>query len=108
MALETLRLAVSSIVQNRMRAFLTTLGIIIGIASVIAMMEIGQGSSSAMQQTVASMGANSMMIWSGLAISMMRRASGLSMPMTITLACSTRADSLSHISMEMCGISSSI
>jgi ABC-type antimicrobial peptide transport system permease subunit len=52
-----------------MRAVLTTLGIIIGISAVIAMMEIGQGSSSAMQKSVASMGASSMMIWPGQAFS---------------------------------------
>ena len=44
--------------RNVMRSALTCLGIIIGIASVIAMAEIGQGSSNLMQQTVASMGAN--------------------------------------------------
>src|SRR3954470_8482601 len=41
-----------------MRSILTCLGIIIGIAAVIAMVEIGQGSSHAIQQTIASMGAN--------------------------------------------------
>ena len=41
-----------------MRSVLTCLGIIIGIAAVIAMMEIGQGSSNAIQQTIVSMGAN--------------------------------------------------
>ena len=41
-----------------MRSLLTCLGIIIGIAAVIAMMEIGQGSSSSIQQTIAKMGAN--------------------------------------------------
>src|SRR5438552_9828180 len=41
-----------------MRSALTCLGIIIGIGSVIAMVEIGQGSSHAIQQTIASMGAN--------------------------------------------------
>ena len=46
-------------------AILTTLGIIIGIAAVIAMMEIGKGSSAAIQQTIASMGANNLMILPG-------------------------------------------
>ena len=41
-----------------MRSLLTCLGIIIGIAAVIAMMEIGRGSSSSIEQTIASLGAN--------------------------------------------------
>ena len=44
--------------RNVMRSLLTCLGIIIGIAAVIAMMEIGQGSSFTIQQTIAKMGAN--------------------------------------------------
>jgi ABC-type antimicrobial peptide transport system permease subunit len=52
-----------------MRAGLTTLGIIIGVAAVIAMMEIGQGSSDAIQKTIASMGANSLLIMPGTAAS---------------------------------------
>jgi ABC-type antimicrobial peptide transport system permease subunit len=67
--LRTFKTAVRALRRNPMRAVLTTLGIIIGIASVIAMMEIGQGSASAMQKTVASMGANSMMIWPGQSFS---------------------------------------
>src|SRR5580765_3284984 len=61
----TLRMAINALRRNVMRSVLTTLGIIIGIAAVIAMMEIGQGSSSAMQKTVSSMGANSLMVWPG-------------------------------------------
>jgi len=41
-----------------MRSILTCLGIIIGIAAVIAMMEIGRGSSSMIEQSIASLGAN--------------------------------------------------
>jgi ABC-type antimicrobial peptide transport system permease subunit len=61
----TFKTAIRALRRNVMRAVLTTLGIIIGIASVIAMMEIGQGSSSAMQKSVAAMGANTLMIWPG-------------------------------------------
>ena len=42
--------------RNPMRASLTTLGIIIGVSAVIAMMEIGSGSSAAIQKTIASDG----------------------------------------------------
>ena len=48
-----------------MRAALTTLGIIIGVAAVIAMMEIGRGSSSAIQRAIANMGANSILVLPG-------------------------------------------
>jgi ABC-type antimicrobial peptide transport system permease subunit len=52
-----------------MRAALTTLGIIIGVAAVIAMMGIGKGSSTAIQQTISSMGANNLLIHPGTAAS---------------------------------------
>src|SRR3954468_988072 len=65
----TFRTALRALRRNVMRAVLTTLGIVIGIGAVIAMMEIGQGSSAQMQKTVASMGASSMMIWPGQAFS---------------------------------------
>jgi ABC-type antimicrobial peptide transport system permease subunit len=52
------RAAVHALRRNVMRSVLTCLGIIIGIAAVIAMVEIGQGSSHSIQETIASMGAN--------------------------------------------------
>ena len=52
------RLALHALRRNVMRTALTCLGIIIGIAAVIAMMEIGRGSSHAIEQTIASLGAN--------------------------------------------------
>src|SRR5690349_22089656 len=54
----TLKTAGHALRRNIMRSVLTCLGIIIGIAAVIAMMEIGHGSSNAIEQTIASMGAN--------------------------------------------------
>jgi ABC-type antimicrobial peptide transport system permease subunit len=65
----TLRAAVHALRRNVMRSILTTLGIIIGIAAVIAMMEIGKGSSSAIQHTIASMGANNLLVMPGTAAS---------------------------------------
>ncbi len=64
-----LRTALSGLRRNVMRAALTTLGIIIGVAAVIAMMEIGRGSSSAIQATIASMGANVLLVLPGTASS---------------------------------------
>jgi ABC-type antimicrobial peptide transport system permease subunit len=51
--------------RNATRSLLTVLGIVIGIAAVIAMMEIGKGSSSAIGRTIASMGANNLLILPG-------------------------------------------
>lgn len=65
----TLRSAGNSITRNKMRSGLTALGIIIGVSSVIAMMEIGKGSASAIQKTIASMGANNLMVFPGAAAS---------------------------------------
>lgn len=63
------RTALNGLRRNVLRAALTTLGIIIGVAAVIAMMEIGRGSSTAIQQTIASMGANILMVHAGTASS---------------------------------------
>jgi ABC-type antimicrobial peptide transport system permease subunit len=68
-AYRTGRTAVKALLRNPMRAMLTTLGIVIGVASVIAMMEIGTGSSAAVQKTISSMGANVLMIRPGAASS---------------------------------------
>jgi macrolide transport system ATP-binding/permease protein len=63
------RTALHGLSRNVMRAALTTLGIVIGVAAVIAMMEIGRGSSSAIQATIASMGANNLLVLPGTASS---------------------------------------
>jgi len=63
------RTALHGLSRNVMRAALTTLGIVIGVAAVIAMMEIGRGSSSAIQATIASMGANNLVVLPGTASS---------------------------------------
>ena len=65
----TIRTALHALRRNVMRSILTTLGIIIGVAAVIAMMEIGHGSSAAIQSTIASMGANNLLIMPGTAAS---------------------------------------
>jgi ABC-type antimicrobial peptide transport system permease subunit len=54
--------------RNVMRAALTTLGIVIGVAAVIAMMEIGNGSALAIQHTIATMGAYNLMVFPGNAL----------------------------------------
>ncbi|MCE9605919.1 MAG: ABC transporter permease [Planctomycetia bacterium] len=66
---DTLRLSIKSLTRNLMRSLLTMIGIVIGVAAVIAMMEIGQGSSKQIQETIARMGANNLMIQPGAAAS---------------------------------------
>ena len=51
--------------RNKMRSGLSALGVIIAVAAVIAMTEIGQGSKATLQKSIASMGANTLMIFSG-------------------------------------------
>jgi ABC-type antimicrobial peptide transport system permease subunit len=63
------RTALRALRRNVMRSGLTMLGIIIGVSAVIAMTEIGQGSSTAVQKTIASMGANNLLIMPGTAAS---------------------------------------
>ncbi len=56
------KIALRAIAANKMRSFLTALGIIIGIASVITMLAIGQGTKSSIQNNIAEMGSNMIMI----------------------------------------------
>jgi ABC-type antimicrobial peptide transport system permease subunit len=65
----TLRTAMRALRRNPMRAMLTTLGIVIGVGAVIAMMEIGSGSSAAVQAAISSMGANVLLVMPGTAAS---------------------------------------
>ncbi len=59
------RIALRAIGNNKLRSFLTMLGIIIGVASVIAMLAIGQGSKRSIQEQIAEMGSNMIMIHPG-------------------------------------------
>ncbi len=64
-AFQTLRVALRAILRNKMRAFLTTLGIIIGVGAVIAMMAIGAGAKAQVEQAFASMGTNMLIVLPG-------------------------------------------
>ncbi|MFE0508090.1 ABC transporter permease [Peribacillus butanolivorans] len=55
---ESMKMAIRSIKTNKVRAFLTMLGIIIGVASVIVLVSIGQGSSQSVQEEINSLGTN--------------------------------------------------
>ena len=63
--LDYLRQAVSAMLSHRMRAFLSILGILIGVAAVIAMLAIGQGSKESIEKQLASLGSNLLMVRPG-------------------------------------------
>ena len=55
-------IALRALVNNKMRGFLTMLGIIIGVSSVIIMLAIGEGSKNTITNEISSMGSNMIMI----------------------------------------------
>ena len=61
----TLRIAMRALIRNKTRSLLTALGIIIGIAAVIAVVAVGQGASVTMRNQINSMGNNIVMIFPG-------------------------------------------
>jgi putative ABC transport system permease protein len=62
---QTFPLALHALNRNKTRSLLTTLGVIIGVAAVIAMVSIGEGAKARVEQTFASMGTNMLIIGSG-------------------------------------------
>ena len=64
-ATNLLKIAVRALANNKLRGFLTMLGIIIGVASVITMLAIGQGSKRSIQAQISEMGSNMIMIQPG-------------------------------------------
>ncbi len=63
--LQTVKIALRALRTNKMRSFLTMLGIIIGIAAVIAMMAVGSGASYVISQQIASIGSNIILVLPG-------------------------------------------
>lgn len=62
---ETFKLAIQAILRNPMRSFLTVLGVVIGVAAVIAMVTIGNGSTAQVTADVETFGANRLMLSPG-------------------------------------------
>ncbi len=60
-----LKIALKALANNKLRCFLTMLGIIIGVASVITMLAIGQGSKNSIREQISEMGSNMIMIHPG-------------------------------------------
>src|SRR5271170_1064293 len=78
-----LKTSLRALRRNVLRAALTTLGIVIGVAAVIAMMEIGNGSTMAIQRTIATMGAFNLLIFPGnMATAGVSYGSGTSITLT--------------------------
>jgi len=66
-ALDTLGMSVQAIARNKLRSFLTTLGIIIGVASVVAMVHLGQSATRSVTEEIASIGSNLLFVMPGTA-----------------------------------------
>ena len=78
--LQTLRVAIRALLINKLRSFLTTLGIIIGVAAVIAMVAIGEGAKAQVEASFASMGSNLLIVLPGSTTSGGARGGFGSMP----------------------------
>ena len=63
--LQTLPVASRALMRNKTRSFLTTLGVVIGVASVISMVAIGEGAKAGVEKVFAAMGTNLLMVTSG-------------------------------------------
>lgn len=62
---ETIRVAIDSLLRHKTRAMLTMLGIIIGVAAVVAMVAVGSGAQKAVETQIAALGTNFLMIFPG-------------------------------------------
>jgi putative ABC transport system permease protein len=99
-----LKIAIRALVRNKLRAFLTMLGIIIGVASVIAMLAIGEGSKKNIQEQMSSMGTNLIMIMPNMqqrgGVSL-GASSSMALKMTDVEALRNEATALSEVSPQI-------
>ena len=65
MLMMAFRIALRALARNKLRSFLTMLGIIIGVGAVIAMVAIGEGAKRRVQEQIASLGTNLLVILPG-------------------------------------------
>jgi putative ABC transport system permease protein len=96
-----LRLALRALARNRVRSILTMLGVIIGVAAVIAMVSLGEGAQRQVQNEIASMGSNILYVWPGSSRSMgMNRGAGSVQTLTVGDAEAIRAEcsAIRHVS----------
>jgi len=98
------RIAIRALIRNKLRAFLTMLGIIIGVASVIAMLAIGEGSKQKIRKQISSMGTNMVMVMPNF-----QRRGGVSLGASSSMALKysdvtairTEANAVSQVSPEI-------
>lgn len=72
----TCRVALKALLANKLRTVLTMLGIIIGVAAVIAMLSIGNGARYLVEERIASLGTNAVFVWPGYGRGRNRGAEG--------------------------------
>ncbi len=68
MIFETVKLAITAITRNLLRSFLTILGVVIGVAAVITMVTLGQGSTTQVTKDISKLGTNLLVVRPGQAI----------------------------------------
>ena len=96
--------ALRSLAKNKMRTFLTMLGIIIGVASVIAMLAIGEGSKQSIQAQISTLGTNVLMIFPQASSSGgVRMEAGSSQKMTLedVTAIADRCPSVAYVTPQV-------
>ena len=100
----TIKISVNALKRNKFRAFLTMLGIIIGVASVIVMLAIGQGSKKSIRDQMSSMGTNLIMVMpasqqrSGI---MLGNAGAQNMSLNDVIAIEKECQAVSSVSPEV-------
>jgi len=85
MGLETLRLALTGIFANKLRSGLTILGMTIGVASVIVLIAVGNGSSKAVQSSIEALGSNVLLVEAGFSFGG-TAVSAVTAPVSLTIA----------------------
>lgn len=95
---EVVRLAFDSLLANKVRAFLTMLGVIIGVASVVALLSLGNGASDAITASVASTGTNILTVMPGSASNRGPGSTGAAQ--TLTLA---DAEAIGRLNLPIVG-----
>src|SRR5581483_1944097 len=82
--LASTRIAINALKVNKMRSGLTMLGIIIGVAAVIAMVAVGSGASERIQEQIASIGSNVIIVMPGsITTSGIRLGAGVALTLTL-------------------------
>ena len=85
MGVETLRLALTGIFANKLRSGLTILGMTIGVASVIVLIAVGNGSSKAVQASIEALGSNVLLVEAGFSFGG-SAVSAVTVPVSLTIA----------------------